>query len=692
MAELSPYPFAALVTGMLRELRGQGSVFGLPREKFFLGSRHHDLSVVFHGRRASSAFGPAAGPQSQMAQNLVLSWLGGARIIELKTVQVDDELQIPRPCIDMQTVGYNVEWSQELKICDSLLEYTKGAMLIEILKASGELDLAPGFGETLFDVSVGYDLEGIRSKKVAAFLKGMRHAGPMVEALRQEIPSAFKEFRDLEFPTALASSLTLSTFHGCPPGEIESILEHLLERERWHATVKLNPMLLGPEETRGILNDQLGYRELKIPDRAFSRDTTWNEAVDFVGRLGELARSLELGCGVKFTNTLIVENHRSFFGDHVREMYLSGPPLHLLAMHLVRRFRRLFGDRFPISFSAGIDARNFPDGVALGLVPVTVCTDLLKPGGYGRARGYFRQLLRRMDGVQAADIENFILRGEGEARRALDALGLEQDDPRRRASLKALEQGLDLRAAAGEPLFERWVSMARLKNTESYLERLDQDPRYHQSHHARPPRKIGSQLELFDCITCDKCLPVCPNAANFILPLAPTTLVQRRLVREGEGWRLEEVGVLELAEKHQIANFADWCNDCGNCDVFCPEDGGPFKVKPRFFGSYKSWQRFPALDGFAFEHRGTQATLHARMEGQVFRLVKGTRLRHFEGPDFAVDLSSPAAPKVLSCARDAQTIDLSQEPLLELLWRALLDPERQTAVPGDFRCFSETPC
>ena len=77
-------------------------------------------------------------------------------------------------------------------------------------------------------------------------------------------------------------------------------------------------------------------------------------------------------------------------------MYLSGPPLHVLAMELVRRFRRVFGDRLPVSFSAGVDAHNFADAVALGLKPISVCTDLLKAGGYGRARSYFAELARRL--------------------------------------------------------------------------------------------------------------------------------------------------------------------------------------------------------------------------------------------------------------------------------------------------------
>ena len=64
---------------------------------------------------------------------------------------------IPRPCT-LKTIGYNVEWSQELKLEQSLHEYVR-AMLIEILKASGKLKMAPGFGEVIYDMSVGYDLK-----------------------------------------------------------------------------------------------------------------------------------------------------------------------------------------------------------------------------------------------------------------------------------------------------------------------------------------------------------------------------------------------------------------------------------------------------------------------------------------------------------------------------------------------------
>ncbi|HXE72795.1 MAG TPA: glutamate synthase, partial [Candidatus Nitrosotenuis sp.] len=272
MAELRPYPFGALIRRAFRELEERDSIFDLPRRKFHTPPPDLDLSVRFHGLPASTPLGPAAGPHSQMAQNIVLGWLAGCRIIELKTVQVRDDLEIPRPCIDMQTVGYNVEWSQELKLEESLEEYVKAAMLIEILKASGL-----GGGDVVYDMSVGYDLEGIRSQRVQAFMRGMRQARPLVERLRAQIPAEHSRFRDLDFPTCISRSVTLSTFHGCPPHEIEKIAEFLLE-QGLACVVKLNPLLLGREQLESLLQTHLGYSELRVPEEAYGRDTTWPQA------------------------------------------------------------------------------------------------------------------------------------------------------------------------------------------------------------------------------------------------------------------------------------------------------------------------------------------------------------------------------------------------------------------------------
>jgi putative selenate reductase len=96
-----------------------------------------------------------------MAQNIVAAWLAGARVIELKTVQTLDELEVHKPCIDVEDEGYNVEWSQELRVHESFDEYLRAWVLIHALHHAFSSRRAPGI---VFNMSVGYDFAGIRSR------------------------------------------------------------------------------------------------------------------------------------------------------------------------------------------------------------------------------------------------------------------------------------------------------------------------------------------------------------------------------------------------------------------------------------------------------------------------------------------------------------------------------------------------
>lgn len=656
MAELRPYPFGALVRRMLREARLEAKVFDLPLAACFFGEPGGpDLSVSFHGMRAGTPLGPAAGPQSQMAQNLVLSWLAGCRIMELKTVQVLDQLDIPRPCIDMATVGLNVEWSQELRLRESLEEYVKGSMLIEVLRASGEVPdtVATGasLGDVIFDMSVGYDLAGIQSESVQEFIRGMQDASQIVERLRGEllgpdmadVLADYPQLASVEFSTELSSTLTLSTFHGCPPDEIERICSFLMESCDLDVIVKLNPTLLGHERVHDLLSQEMGYTDQIAPKRAFEADMQWDEMVGIVDRLGHLAEGLNRGFGVKFTNTLVVENSRDFFPATEKEMYLSGAPLHVLAMNLVARFRDVFGARFPISFSAGIDRGNFPDAVALGLIPVTVCTDLLRPGGYARGTKYFSSLDERMRKVGARNIDEFVILGLGHGREALGRARtiMGPGSPNETGLCEqALEEGAALRPAAGDALFNTWVQEAALLNTAAYVGQLALDPRYSAAKNSRPPKKIGVHLTLFDCTTCDKCVPVCPNNANFTFVLPRLEVPILRLQQAAGEWSCTDGGLLVIEKQKQYANFADFCNDCGNCDVFCPEDGGPYVIKPRFFGSQADFETFADQNGFVLLPGGG---VLARISGQTFSLAGSGPQVEFSGPGFELSLD-PASP------------------------------------------------
>ncbi len=592
MAELIAAPVDDLVTRLFREPELQGTLFELPRRRWYVPPADGpDLSVRFHGHLAGNPVGPAAGPHTQMAQNILLSYVAGGRILELKTVQVDDSLTIPRPCIDMTNIGYNIEWSQELRIEDSLREYVAGAMLVEMFRHA--CDYSGGqfsglAGEVVYDISVGYDLAGIRSDKVRSFLDGMRDARHVVDRLRAEIPSAHAEARDLPYPTMISDSVTLSTFHGCPVDEIERICEFLIGEHDFDVIVKMNPPMLGRERLEHVLHDVLGYSELRVNPKAYTSGLTFEEAVQLCARSTSFADQRGRRLGFKFSNTLEVLNNREFFTPESEVMYLSGQPLHVITLTLTDEFRRAVGLDVPISFSAGIDQHNFPTAVACGFVPITISTDLLRPGGYGRLPKYLKSLAAEMSAVGAENVEQFIRE----------------------------------RFAAEDPVREEAKRPeAALRNTTIAARQAREDPRYRAERNRAIPRRIDSQLETFDCITCDKCLPVCPNAANFVYPTPIVGFDYRDLIVSPDGSLREgRKKRFAITEDMQIACYADFCNECGNCDTFCPEYGGPYIKKPSFFGTRESWERAAPRDGFYVLQEDGRRTITGRMHGRMSSL------------------------------------------------------------------------
>jgi putative selenate reductase len=115
---MTPMPFDMMMRWMMAEYRQKNSVFGVHKNKFYRNKSGRTATVL--GRELGSPLGPAAGPNTQLAQNLLASYAGGLRFMELKTVQTMDgeDLRkcIARPCIHAQDEGYNVEWSTELTV------------------------------------------------------------------------------------------------------------------------------------------------------------------------------------------------------------------------------------------------------------------------------------------------------------------------------------------------------------------------------------------------------------------------------------------------------------------------------------------------------------------------------------------------------------------------------------------------
>ena len=77
---------------------------------------------------------------------------------------------------------------------------------------------------------------------------------------------------------------------------------------------------------------------------------------------------------------------------------------------------------------------------------------------------------------------------------------------------------------------------------------------------------ILNENEANRCLACDSvcevCVDVCPNRANVLIKLNNSNM-----------------------SSHQVLHIDGMCNECGNCGVFCPHVGNPYKDKLTLFWS-----------------------------------------------------------------------------------------------------------
>ncbi len=401
--DFSTIPVEKLFNIIDSEYNSRREIFGIPEALFFNPENHKSLSMEIFGQQLFTPIGVAAGPHTQMAQNIISAWLCGASYIELKTIQTLDELEISKPCIDMQDEGYNCEWSQELRIKESFEEYLKAWVIIHLLqhKFGWDKQQKRGF---IFNMSIGYNFEGIQNGNMQWFLKSMKDCSLAKQNMINELLPLYPELAHIEIPDRISDNITLSTMHGCPPDEIEKIGHYLLKEKKLHTLVKLNPTLLGKDELRDILNSKLLFKNT-IPDLAFEHDLKYPDAIGIIERLQKTADVEGLFFGVKLTNTLESINHKNVFPANETMMYMSGRALHPISVNVARKLQNEFNGGLNISFSGGADCFNINDLIESGLKPVTICSDVLKPGGYGRIAQYVESLSSKTNSKAPAKLE-----------------------------------------------------------------------------------------------------------------------------------------------------------------------------------------------------------------------------------------------------------------------------------------------
>lgn len=395
---MRPVPFEELIKRIVGEYREHDSIFGVDSQEFYKDDASRFVKVF--NQSCSTPLGPAAGPHTQLAQNIITSYLVGARFIELKTVQIMDHLEIDKPCIDARDEGYNVEWSTEYTLEKAYDEYLKAWIILHVIE-SLMLDRKVEKPTFIFNMSVGYNLEGIKEEKMQTYIDSMIDArkkpefSKYIDQARKILSEGILEGTGLEdrLDNALATldcisynispSVTVSTMHGCPPKEIEAICSYLLTEKKLDTFVKLNPTLLGYDTVRSIL-DGLGFDYIVLNRASFEHDLQLEDAKAMLKRLVALASDNGRGFGVKLTNTLGNVNDKEVLPGE--ERYMSGRALLPISTRVALILSKEFDGKLPISYSGGANALSVKDLFEAGIHPITLATDMLKPGGYTRMK------------------------------------------------------------------------------------------------------------------------------------------------------------------------------------------------------------------------------------------------------------------------------------------------------------------
>jgi putative selenate reductase len=378
--KMNPLRFERLSRWIFEEYQRHGSIFGIPKDKFYRHENSHAGFRVFN-ELIETPIGPAAGPHTQLSQNIICSYLTGSRYIELKTVQALDSIEVIKPCIDAYDEGYNTEWSQELTLEQSLEEYIKSWVLVNVLRDNLGLSQSKDNTGVIFNMSLGYDLKGIRSEKMDRFISGMLNPKEQIDHYVNILQTLYPRLSPVYLPKQITNSVTISTMHGCPPEELEDIGRYLIREKGLNIYVKLNPTLLGKDEVNRILK-HTGFDYVSVEDETFEKDLHFEDAVNLIKSLQNYAKEYKRDFGIKLSNTLANKNISKILPG--KERYLSGRALFPITVSLAYKLASEFGGKIKISYSGGASAYNLKDIIKTGIYPVTMVTDILKPGGYLR--------------------------------------------------------------------------------------------------------------------------------------------------------------------------------------------------------------------------------------------------------------------------------------------------------------------
>ena len=113
--------------------------------------------------------------------------------------------------------------------------------------------------------------------------------------------------------------------------------------------------------------------------------------------------------------------------------------------------------------------------------------------------------------------------------------------------------------------------------------------------HLRENLRVEAERCLGCDLVCNKCVEVCPNRSNVAVYTGSNGL---------------------FVDKFQILHLDSYCNDCGNCETFCPFNGAPYKEKTTLYETEIEFNE-GRNDGFVFLTNNSESTIKIRYQGNT---------------------------------------------------------------------------
>jgi len=390
--QITPIPFRELMRWITAEYQRDGSVFGVTKP-----FKATPRKLPIFGEFIETPVGPAAGPHTQFAQNIIAAYFAGARFFELETTRPSVSAD-GNPAIDAADECYHYSCPSPLAPQQAFDEYVKAWCACKMMAKAYGLGDSEGF---VFHMSVGGSLADIQSETTDTFLTRMMDASgtPVFQECLEILKEFFPEEADYidAISPRISRSVTLAADLNASAGDIEEMASYLMLEKKLHLFVKCAPTLLGCEYARYMLA-QLEYRYIQLDDRDFLGGMQYDEAVALFGRLQDLANENSMEFGVKMGGSLPIAGK---FGEEASgKLYLSGKALYALTASLTYQLARDLKEKcVRISYAGGADAFHAAPLFECEIWPITMASTILKPGGYQRFTQIAYQLVPSMYGA-----------------------------------------------------------------------------------------------------------------------------------------------------------------------------------------------------------------------------------------------------------------------------------------------------